>query len=186
MSWNFQPNPTSFWSTVHVTRSNFFDDIFLLNFLNDFTIFSKNWLFHFDTRKFRFVAFLGMKILCFCYRIQKFRIFHRIDERHGWIQERAVHTFFPFFLEKWAKCWLGAFDAATVEHAQTFTTDRARQALSPRVIDNFGPEQKASFFSITQFLTKFRESPWDKHPNRCDWNFFYFKIEYPVRKSIKS
>ena len=72
-----------------------------------------------------------------------------------------------------------------MEQAETYTADRAWQALSPRVVDNFGQKQKGSFFSITQFLTKLRESPWDNHPNHYDGTYFSFKIEYPVRKSIK-
>ena len=55
--------------------------------------FQKNSFFYFDTKKFRLVAFLGLKILSFCYRIQNFRIFQRVDEPHGLISEQAVRTF---------------------------------------------------------------------------------------------
>ena len=36
----------------------------------------------------------SMHILCFCYRIQKFRIFHQVDQEHGFISEKHVHNFF--------------------------------------------------------------------------------------------
>ena len=73
-----------------VTKSNFFENIFL----NDFTFLSQEIRFSYlDTKNFRPVAFLGMKILSFCYRIQNFRTFHQVDERHGLISEQAVHTF---------------------------------------------------------------------------------------------
>jgi hypothetical protein len=35
-----------------------------------------------------------MKTLSFRYRIQNFRIFHRVDESHRLISEQVVHTFF--------------------------------------------------------------------------------------------
>ena len=43
MSWNFQLNPTSFWITVLVTKSNFFENIFF----NDFTLFPEKLVFLF-------------------------------------------------------------------------------------------------------------------------------------------
>ena len=56
-------------------------------------VFQKKSFFYFDTKKCWLAAFLGRKILSFCYRIQNFRIFHRVDKPHGLISEQAVHTF---------------------------------------------------------------------------------------------
>jgi len=121
---------------------------FLAEGFERFYLFLKNWLFYFHIKKFRFVALLGMKILCFCYRIQKFRIFHRLDERYGLIPDRQFIRFFCFFFQqKWAKCRLGVFVAVTMEYAQTFPADRVREALSSRIIGNFGQKQKATFLA---------------------------------------
>jgi hypothetical protein len=73
-----------------------------------------------------------------------------------------------------------------MEHAQTFTTDRARQALSPRAIHNFGPESKGSFFSITQFLTELRESKRQTPPSVVTKVILITKLNIQFERASKN
>ena len=85
MSWNFQLNPTSFWITVLVTKSNFFENIFL----NNFPFFSKKIVFLLRHLEMSTCSISRFKDLVFLLQNPKFQDFStsrratRLDLRTG-------------------------------------------------------------------------------------------------------